>query len=69
MVVAGRRASAARPPELSGRESGVVGRYILRRLAQMVPVMLGVTLVVFFLLRLVPGDPAQVILGNRATDR
>jgi peptide/nickel transport system permease protein len=45
-----------------------VGRYILRRLAQMVPVMLGVTLVVFFLLRLVPGDPAEVILGNRATD-
>jgi peptide/nickel transport system permease protein len=34
----------------------------------MVPVMLGVTLVVFFLLRLVPGDPAEVILGNRATD-
>jgi peptide/nickel transport system permease protein len=33
-----------------------------------VPVMLGVTLVVFFLLRLVPGDPAEVILGNRATD-
>src|SRR5690349_5652375 len=34
----------------------------------MVPVMLGVTLVVFFLMRLVPGDPAEVILGNRATD-
>ena len=44
-----------------------MGRYILRRLVQMVPVMLGVTLVVFFLLRLVPGDPAEVILGNRAT--
>jgi peptide/nickel transport system permease protein len=44
-----------------------MGRYIIRRLVQMVPVVLGVTIVVFFMLRLVPGDPATIMLGNRAT--
>jgi peptide/nickel transport system permease protein len=45
-----------------------MGRFIARRLVQMIPVVFGVTVVVFFLLRLVPGDPAEVILGNRATE-
>jgi peptide/nickel transport system permease protein len=44
-----------------------VGRFIARRLVQMVPVVLGVTLVTFFMLRLVPGDPADIMLGTRAT--
>src|SRR5579884_3080213 len=41
--------------------------YILRRLAQMVPVLFLITLFVFFLVRLVPGDPAAIMLGDRAT--
>ncbi len=41
--------------------------YTLRRLAQMVPVVLGVTILVFFLVHLIPGDPAATILGVRAT--
>lgn len=41
--------------------------YILRRVLQAVPVLLGVTLVAFFLIHLVPGDPARVILGIQAT--
>src|SRR6266508_701188 len=41
--------------------------YILRRLAQMVPVLFVISLFVFFLVRLVPGDPAAIMLGNRAT--
>lgn len=41
--------------------------YILRRLIHMVPVLLVITIFVFFLVRLVPGDPAQVMLGQRAT--
>jgi peptide/nickel transport system permease protein len=41
--------------------------YALRRLAQMVPVVLGVTILVFFLIHLIPGDPAVTILGVRAT--
>lgn len=42
------------------------GRYILRRLVQMVPVLLGITLVVFALLQLIPGDPATTMLGLQA---
>ena len=34
---------------------------------RVVPVMLGVVVAVFFLLRMVPGDPAAMILGERAT--
>jgi peptide/nickel transport system permease protein len=42
-------------------------RYALMRLAQMVPVLLGITLVAFLLLRVMPGDPATLILGSRGT--
>jgi peptide/nickel transport system permease protein len=38
-------------------------RYVGRRLLQAVPVALGVTILVFFLIHLVPGDPARTILG------
>lgn len=41
--------------------------YVLRRLVQMVPVALGVTLLVFFMIHLVPGDPARTILGVHAS--
>lgn len=41
--------------------------YIARRLAQMVPVLLLISLFVFFLVRLVPGSPADALLGFRAT--
>ncbi len=34
---------------------------------QIIPVLLGVSLVVFFMVRLIPGDPAQIILGQQAT--
>jgi peptide/nickel transport system permease protein len=42
------------------------GRYIARRLAQMIPVMFGITLVVFALLQLIPGDPVVTMLGVHA---
>lgn len=42
-------------------------RYVVRRLLQMVPVAIGVTILVFFLIHLVPGDPARTMLGTRAT--
>ena len=38
--------------------------YILRRLLLFVPTIFGVTLVVFIILRIVPGDPALVMLGG-----
>ncbi len=44
------------------------GRYILRRLIQMVPVVFGITIIIFAMLRAIPGDPAQVYLGEKATD-
>src|SRR4051794_35410534 len=42
------------------------GQYVLRRLAQMVPVLIGITVVVFMLIHLIPGDPAQTMLGIHA---
>lgn len=44
-----------------------LGEYVVRRLLQMIPVVLGVTVLVFFMIHLVPGDPARTILGNQAT--
>src|SRR6201990_2438528 len=42
-------------------------RYIALRLLQVVPVLFGISIVVFFLVRLIPGDPAIAVLGSRAT--
>jgi peptide/nickel transport system permease protein len=44
-------------------------RYFIRRLLQAVPVVIGVTLVVFILIHLVPGDPARTALGTHATPK
>jgi ABC-type dipeptide/oligopeptide/nickel transport system permease component len=41
--------------------------YVLRRLALLVPTLLGMSLLTFSLIHLVPGDPATVMLGERAT--
>jgi peptide/nickel transport system permease protein len=43
-----------------------MGRYIVRRLLLTVPVLLGVATLVFALLHLVPGDPAEAMLGEAA---
>jgi peptide/nickel transport system permease protein len=43
-------------------------RFILRRLALTIPVLLGIMFLVFALARLVPGDPCRAALGERATD-
>ena len=44
-----------------------MGRYILFRAAASVPVLLGITIIVFVILSLIPGDPATAILGSYAT--
>lgn len=44
-----------------------MGRYIVRRLLNLIPVLLGITLLVFAFLHLIPGDPAVVLAGERAT--
>jgi peptide/nickel transport system permease protein len=44
-----------------------VTRYLAGRLIQIVPVLVGVSVVVFLLVRIIPGDPAVSMLGSRAT--
>ncbi|WP_337845719.1 ABC transporter permease [Thermus sp.] len=41
--------------------------YTFRRLLGLFPVLIGITLLVFLFLQLIPGDPAQAILGERGT--
>lgn len=41
--------------------------YIARRFLMTIPAMIAMSIVVFFIVRMVPGDPATVILGLRAT--
>jgi len=41
--------------------------YVLRRLAQAIPVLILASIAVFLILRLIPGDPADTIAGENAT--
>jgi len=43
-------------------------KYIGRRLGQLVPVLLGISVLVFFGMHLVPGDVAQLLLGDKGTE-
>ena len=42
-------------------------RYVVRRLLLLVPVLLGVSVIIFMVLHLAPGDPAEIMLGSQAT--
>ncbi len=42
-------------------------RYIIKRVLTIIPVLLGVSLLVFGFVRMIPGDPATIMLGERAT--
>ena len=44
-----------------------MGRYILQRLLYMIPTLFGVSIVVFLIIHLVPGDPARLVAGPDAT--
>jgi len=41
--------------------------YILKRIGGLIPVLLGVTILVFAIMHLSPGDPAKIMLGPKAT--
>lgn len=43
-------------------------KYIAKRLLTMIPVILGVTLIVYLIMSLAPGDPARSILGEQASE-
>ncbi|MCD8129475.1 MAG: ABC transporter permease [Oscillospiraceae bacterium] len=45
-----------------------MGRFILKRLLWMIPVVLGMTILIFSIMFVVPGDPAQIIAGDTATE-
>ena len=42
-------------------------QYVIKRLLSTIPVLLGISLLLFFMLRMLPGDPAQVLAGLMAT--
>ena len=42
--------------------------YIIRRLLSLIPTLLGVSIIVFLFLRMIPGDPALALAGEHATD-
>ncbi|MDY6791968.1 MAG: ABC transporter permease [Thermodesulfobacteriota bacterium] len=42
--------------------------YIIRRILILVPTLLGVSIIVFLMLHMTPGDPAMLLLGERATE-
>ena len=44
-----------------------MGSYILKRLISAIPVLLGITIIVFLIMAMIPGDPATAILGSYAT--
>src|SRR5262249_34989610 len=57
----GRRSAESRP---AGREEGGhMAVYVGQRLVTLVPILLGVSLLVFGLMRLIPGAPVRVLLG------
>lgn len=41
--------------------------YITRRILQLIPVLIGMSIIVFSIIHAIPGDPASVILGDQAT--
>jgi len=42
-------------------------RYVIRRLLLLIPILFGVSILIFFWVRLLPGGPAESLLGERAT--
>ncbi len=44
-----------------------MGRFILRRLFLLIPVLIGVSIIAFLILHLAPGDPAELLAGEEAT--
>lgn len=42
-------------------------KYVAKRFLALIPVIIGVTFIVFFILKMAPGDPVKIILGDQAT--
>lgn len=44
-----------------------MSKFIVKRILMLIPVLIGVSLIVFILMKLTPGDPAQIMLGPQAS--
>jgi hypothetical protein len=55
------------PGSRSPERAAPMARFVLRRLVALVPVALGASFAAFFLIHLIPGDPAEVIAGIGAS--
>src|SRR5437660_6201436 len=44
-------------------------RYVVRRLMLLVPILIGVSILIFFWIHALPGNPASALLGERATPK
>ncbi|MFJ6695726.1 ABC transporter permease [Streptomyces sp. NPDC091272] len=45
-----------------------MGRYVARRLLQMIPVFIGTTLLIFLMVHILPGDPIRAMFGDKGAD-
>ena len=54
-------------PLYIGEEEGSVLKYILKRILLAIPVLIGVSIIVFLIMRVFSADPAPVVLGQHAT--
>ena len=46
-----------------------MSRFILHRFVSLIPTLLGISVLVFFMIHLIPGDPAEMMLGERASEQ
>ncbi|MGD8372464.1 MAG: diguanylate cyclase, partial [Syntrophobacterales bacterium] len=43
--------------------------YIIRRILLLIPTLLGISIIIFLMMHITPGDPAELLLGERATEK
>jgi dipeptide transport system permease protein len=55
------------PSPAAGHDARVLA-FLLKKLATLIPTLLGVTLAAFALIRLIPGDPVEIMMGERRLD-
>jgi ABC-type dipeptide/oligopeptide/nickel transport system permease component len=46
-----------------------LSRFILHRFLSLIPTLLGISVLVFFMIHMIPGDPAEMMLGERASEQ
>src|SRR6056297_684974 len=44
-----------------------LNNFLVRRLLLIIPIFLGVSIIIFLMMRMIPGDPARILAGENAT--